>query len=63
MKALVDKNLCIGCQLCAQIDPDIFEMQDDIAVTKVDKVPSAKKEKYLDAAKSCPVDAIAITEK
>lgn len=29
MKAYVDKDTCIGCELCTQICPDVFSMDDD----------------------------------
>ena len=39
MKAVVDKDLCTGCGLCADSCPDVFEMQDAIAVVKATPVP------------------------
>ena len=29
MKAYVDHDLCIGCGLCAGIEPNVFQMNDD----------------------------------
>ena len=29
MKAIVDQETCIGCELCANICPDVFHMEDD----------------------------------
>ena len=40
MKATVDKSLCIGCGLCADACPEVFEMDDDNkAQAKVNPVP------------------------
>jgi ferredoxin len=29
MKAIVDKDLCIGCGLCVDVCPEVFEMNAD----------------------------------
>ena len=62
MKATVDKELCIGCGLCAQICDAVFEMDDDVAQVKVETVPADAEASCKEAAESCPVDAIAVTE-
>lgn len=51
----VNKEKCIGCQLCVQIAPDNFEMDDNCkALLKSDMNPVKIKE----AVNNCPVDAI-----
>lgn len=61
MKAIVDRDLCIGCGLCAEICPEVFEMGDDmVALTIVDDVPAEAADKAKDAAASCPVEAIVL---
>ena len=63
MKAKVDSNTCIGCELCPTICPEVFRMGDDgIAHTIVDLVPSEVEDTAREAAESCPVDAITIKE-
>ncbi|MBN2842638.1 MAG: ferredoxin [Sedimentisphaerales bacterium] len=62
MKAVVDPGLCIGCGLCVDICPAVFAMNDDnIAIVKVDIVHASVQEKCKEAAESCPVEAIKIT--
>lgn len=59
MNALVDKDTCIGCGLCASICSEVFEMEDDgKAVAKA--VPSGHEDDVKDAESSCPVNAISI---
>ena len=61
MKAQVNDETCIGCGLCAETCPAVFEMNDDdIAVVKGDSVPADAGDDCREAAESCPVDAIAI---
>lgn len=63
MKATVDQETCIGCGLCAETCPTVFEMNDDdIAVVKVDSVPADAADDCREAAENCPVDAITIEE-
>jgi len=60
MKAIVDKDSCIGCGLCAETCPEVFEMKDDVAVVKVEAIPTDAEDPCKQAAEGCPVDAITI---
>lgn len=60
MKAIVDAELCIGCQLCVQDAPSVFEMKEDKAVTIVDTVPEDAESSAREATDSCPVNAITL---
>jgi ferredoxin len=62
MKTEVDPNLCIGCELCVQLSPDIFAMEDDVATVVVDVVPKDIEATCRDTAEACPVSAIVVTE-
>ena len=62
MKVKVDETLCIGCNLCVNLVPEIFEMKGDVAVAKVSDVPADQEDAVRDAASSCAVDAIIIEE-
>jgi len=62
MKARVDADECIGCGLCQETCPEVFELKDDLAVVKVDPVPAEAEASCREAADSCPVEAITIEE-
>ena len=63
MKTSVDRDLCIGCGLCADICPEVYEMDDEsIAKVIVDVIPAEAEETAKDAASSCPVEAIVIED-
>lgn len=60
MKASVDPDLCSGCELCTQTCPEVFEMEGDVAVVKVDPIPPELEDSAQEAADDCPVEAIKI---
>jgi ferredoxin len=62
MKVRVDKETCVGDETCVDICPEIFEMNGDVAVAKVEDVPKELEKKCKEAAESCPVEAIIIEE-
>lgn len=56
----VDPDLCIGCGLCSEICPEVFEMgDDDIAFVK-EGADCEEAGCCQEAADSCPVDAITL---
>ena len=60
MKAVVDPDLCTGCELCVDTCPEVFEMDDDVAKVIVDVVPEDAEEAAQESAESCPAEAITI---
>lgn len=60
MRVLIDEETCIGCGLCAETCPDVFEMKDDKATAKMDEVSDDLADACREAAEECPVEAIQI---
>ncbi len=59
MKATVDQAACIGCGLCANDCPEVFEMNADKAIVK-GPVPAGKEDACKNAAANCPVQCIKV---
>ncbi|HOA70917.1 MAG: ferredoxin [Bacillota bacterium] len=59
-KIYVDEDLCIGCGLCVDTCPDVFELTDD-GKAKV-KEGASDIECAKDAADTCPTEAIVVEE-
>lgn len=63
MKAIVNKDTCIGCETCPSVCPEVFSMEDDgLAVAISDDISEDLEESAKEARDSCPVDAIDIKE-
>ena len=52
---------CVGCGACAIINSDVFEMQGNKAVVNTNKIEQTQ-DLCIDAAITCPVNAIEIDE-
>jgi ferredoxin len=57
MKATVNEKTCVGCGLCADTCPEVFEVE-EFAKVKVDPVPPEAEGRCREAARNCPVEAI-----
>ncbi|WP_294395115.1 ferredoxin [uncultured Clostridium sp.] len=63
MKAFVNKDTCIACELCTQICPEVFSMDDDGKSVAIDEeIKSENEDSAVEARDSCPVAAIDIKE-
>ncbi len=58
MKVIVDESTCIGCGLCEQSCPDVFELKDDgLAHVKAHSCGSCDLQ---EVASQCPVNSIKV---
>ena len=62
MKATVNEETCVGCGLCADGCPAVFEMVDDVAKVIAEDVPADAVAEAKEAAESCPVEAITLKD-
>jgi ferredoxin len=62
MKVRVDHELCTGDEVCTQTCPEVFEMQGDKAVAKMEEVPKELEDCAKQGAESCPSEAIVVEE-
>ena len=59
VKACVDKDICIGCELCHDICPEVFKMDDDgKAVADENEIQESVIDSVKEAEQQCPVEAI-----
>jgi len=61
MIAAVEKDECIGCEACPDACPEVFKMEDGVAVAYTNPVPTANEASAQEAADGCPTDAIHIS--
>jgi ferredoxin len=62
MKVKIDPELCNGDEVCVQLCPEVFELQEDKAVVIMEEVPEDLQDSVKEAADSCPSEAIRIEE-
>jgi len=60
-KAKVNKNACIGCGICIDICPNLFEFDPQgLSETTVANIAPAIAERAKTAAEACPTNAISL---
>ncbi len=62
MKAMVDPDLCTGCELCVSTCPEVFQMADDVAKVIVDVIPADSEDSAREEADDCPAEAIKVEQ-
>lgn len=60
MKAIIDRDGCIECGLCADICPEVFRMADDGKAEAYGEVTESLYDSAKEAEESCPVSVITI---
>lgn len=61
MKAVIDRDGCIACGLCAETCPEVFRIAEDgLAEVYVDEVPEEEEDAASEAAEDCPVNVISV---
>ena len=61
MKAMIDREGCISCGLCASTCPEVFLMADDgFAEVCADPIPKSAENTAAEARDNCPVSVITV---
>ncbi|HAX52274.1 ferredoxin [Muricomes intestini] len=60
MKAVIDRDGCIACGLCADTCPEVFRMADDGLAEVYGDVTSDTEDMAKEAADNCPVSVITV---
>ncbi len=61
MKVRIDRNLCTGLGNCVALAPTVFELDEEGKAVVLDPA-SVDDDALLEAAESCPYDAIIIED-
>ncbi len=61
IKVWVDKKLCIGSGACVEVAPEVFEL-DERQKAFVKDPNGADNDTIIEAARSCPTDAIFVVD-
>lgn len=61
MKVRVDRDLCTGMAYCVEVAPTVFELDDEMKARVLDPA-SVDDDTLLEAAKSCPLEAVILED-
>ena len=62
MRIQIEKDLCVGCEACIEIAPEVLEMQDDIAAILEEDIPEDLEDAVKEAKEICPAGAIIVED-
>ncbi len=63
MKAYINREGCIACEVCASTCPEAFRMSyDGLAEVYVETIPKAVEELAIKAQENCPVSVITVND-
>ena len=62
MKVKILEEECTGCEECVEAVEDVFKMSDDgeLAIVKMETIPSDLEDDVKEAAEDCPAECIVI---
>jgi ferredoxin len=61
LTVVVDGDVCAASQLCFEVVPEAFRLNDD-GVAEVDDLSAATEDQLLEAARRCPTGAIIVRD-
>jgi ferredoxin len=63
MRPIVDHDTCIGCELCAETCPAVFEIRDDGYSWVIDEDPPPERHDCVrESVEICPTSSITVEE-
>jgi len=62
MRLIINHEACIGCSLCAEIEPDFFRMKHDSAEPVEISPSEADLDRLAILVRDCPAEAISLSE-
>lgn len=63
VRVAVDQELCIGGGICEMLEPEVFELDDDIVISSVVGDGLLPRDRAAVAVDRCPGQAISIVER
>lgn len=62
MKAVIDREGCIACELCVDTCPEVFRMAEDgYAEVIVDEIPAEAEACAIESQEGCPESVITVS--
>lgn len=61
-KIVIDRNLCIGAATCVAVAPKAFQLDSEAKAIVLPSSSEENEQTIIDAAKSCPVAAIKVSD-
>jgi ferredoxin len=63
LKVVANRSACCGYGVCAEICPEVYQLDDNgIVVLATDTVPAGLEEKAREGAAACPQNALEVVE-
>ena len=62
VRVAVDQDLCIGGGICEMLEPEVFELDDDIVISSVISDGLLPRDRAAVVVDRCPSQAISIVE-